>query len=120
MSMRDYIYGQVAEQISSFTRYYDSLSQLDKLSWDDEVLFKNIKCRKKSQVKLQELPDFKEGERDAVLLNGNLNYSYNIQEMLTNIYEKNSRSSRVICIVYNYYLSFYTQLEAWFKEGQNS
>ena len=106
MSMRDYIYGQVAEQVSSFTRYYDSLTQLDKLSWDDQVLFKNIKCRKKTQLKLEDLPKFEEGERDAVLLNGNLNYSYNIQEMLTNIYEKNSRSSRVICIVYNYYLSF--------------
>jgi len=104
--MRKYIYTQVAKQVSLFSRYYDSLYQLDKLPWDDQLLYNKIECKTKKSGTIDELPKFEEGDRDAILINGNFNYSYNIQEQLDNLRNNCSRNTRIVCIVYNYYLSF--------------
>lgn len=103
---RQFSYRIVAKQISSFSRYYDSLTQLNKLEWDDTVLFDNVESQNKDQSTIEDITIQEEGTRDLYLLNGNLNYSYNIQEMFEDLYKKTTRSSRVACLVYNHYLSY--------------
>lgn len=107
LSIRKYIYGILAEQINQFSRYFESFYLLDKLPWDDELLFNQVITKtKKLKMTVEELPELEEGQSDLLLINGNLNYSYNIQEYLESVYQKSSRSTRVICVVYNSYLSF--------------
>ena len=104
--MRKYLYKRASHYISSFCRYYDKLWQIDRCEWDDGLLFDEIVTGEKSQISFSEMPQLEEGNRDALLINGNLNYSYDIQSFLEELHKKCSRNTRVVLVLYNYYLSF--------------
>ncbi|MEC7276635.1 MAG: glycosyltransferase family 2 protein [Bdellovibrionota bacterium] len=103
--MRKYLYSRASHYISSFCQYYDKLWHLDRCKWDDGLLYKKIRVKEKTTVSLADFPQLEEGDRDAILINGNLNYSYDIQTYLEELYKKSSRSTRIVCVLYNYYLS---------------
>lgn len=107
LSIRRYIYGIVAEQINQFSKYFESFYMLDRLPWDDGLLYEQIISKnKKMNTTVAEIPKLREGQSDLLLINGNLNYSFDIQEYMEAVYQKSSRSTRVVCVVYNSYLAF--------------
>lgn len=110
---RRYAYTRLALEISSFTRYYDRLIQYARTVQDDGLLLDLIECPAKESIDAGgTLPDLT-GERDrrsAVLLNGTLNYSTDIQGVLAAMKPRLSRTSRVIAVVYNSYFGWIYRL----------
>lgn len=105
--MRKYVYSELGKQISLFAKYYDSITQVNKLPWDDCILFDSLESRNKNQATLHELVKSRHpGERSIFLLSGNINLSFNIQEFLEELHGYCTATTKVVCIVYNSYLSF--------------
>ncbi len=108
-SWRLYINRLIAREISVFSRYYDQLIQVNQRDEDTGHLYDYIDIPNKKQVKNSiELSDLS-GEldkRSLLLLNGNLNYDYDIQKTLDSFHEKLSQTSRLVAVLYNPYLSF--------------
>ena len=105
---RGYANRVLAAEISSLTRYYDRLIQYARHERDDGMLFDLIACPDKTVVGLDEnLPDARaqENRRSAVFLNGNFNYSNDIQGMLDTIRRSVGHTSRVVAVVYNPYFA---------------
>jgi hypothetical protein len=90
------------------TRYYDRVIQWRPCAHDTGFLFSQVEAKDKSIIgEDKTLPDLT-GEiekRTAILLNATLNHSFDIQEILTEIKERLSRTSRVVIVAYNPYLS---------------
>ena len=96
----------IAAEISGLTRYYDRIIQYAPYRGDDGLLLDLIACRDKSAVSAdEELPDMHAArdQRCAVFLNGNFNYSSDIQGLLATIRPRVSRRARVIAVTYNSY-----------------
>ena len=109
--LRRYPNALLGLEISSLTRYYDRVVQYAPARHDDGLLLDLIACPEKASVKAgTPLPDMT-GERDrrsAVLLNGTLNHSTDIQAALAEIKSRMSSTSRVIAVMYNpYFRSIY-------------
>lgn len=104
--MRKYIYGILSQEIQGFAKYYDSITQVDKHPWDDEIILDNVMHAKKSQGSLEDFDISQEDTRDVVICNGLFNYSYNIQDYLLELRKKSNRNTRVAAVVYNFYLSW--------------
>ena len=100
----------LAAEISTLTRYYDRLVQYARLGHDRGLLFEMVDCPQKALVGVDE-PMYDSGgpaRRCAVLLNGNLNHSHDIQGLLTVLRRDADRDSRVIVVLYNpYFASIY-------------
>lgn len=98
---------QVAAEISTATRYYDRVVQWAPRASDRGELLEAIDCPFKETVAAdRELPDLS-GEREqrsAVLLYGNLNYDLDIEQLLSKLKPRLSRTSRVLAVCYNPYL----------------
>lgn len=106
---RLYINRLIAGEISVFSRYYDQVIQLNKRDEDTGHLLDYLDNPKKSQVdNLQDLSDLssEKDKRSIILLNGNLNYDYDIQRTLDCCYEKMSSTTRLVAVLYNPYLSW--------------
>jgi len=111
-----YLYGLVAEEISRFGRYYDRLIEVCSSSRDSNLLYEAIDCPKKARIREnEELPDFSDemDRRTLILLNGTLNYHLDIQELLSSMKPRLSRTSRVAVVVYNFYMSWLYRLANW-------
>src|SRR5207249_9111621 len=101
------LYACAGAEVSAMTRFADRLVWWKPLPHDDGALFDAIECPEKSVVPAgEELTDFsKEPERvTTVLLNGNFNYDFDIQALLSSLKPKLARSSRVAVVTYNSYL----------------
>mgnify|MGYP000024969389 CR=1 FL=1 len=107
------IASRIASRISTFTRYYDELIQFRPLPHETGDLLARIECRAKSCV-TERLPVVEEDpeKRRAILINGTLNHSLDIQGILNDIRPALSRTSRVIAVLYNPYLQFLYSLSA--------
>jgi Glycosyl transferase family 2 len=120
---RSYANKLVALEVSSLTRYYDRMIQYARLPHDDGLLFRLIDCPDKASIVADEaLPDMtgEHERRSAVLLNGTLNHSSDIQAVLTEMAEKLGSTSRVIAVVYNPYFRAIFRLanQMGFRRGQ--
>ncbi|MCP4200400.1 MAG: glycosyltransferase family 2 protein [bacterium] len=99
----------LAAEVSTSTRYYDRVVQCAPVVFDEGDLLALVDNADKSAVStIEELPDLS-GERrrrSAVLFNGNLNFSLDIQDLLSRVRPKMSRTSRIIAVAYNPYLKW--------------
>lgn len=106
---RRYVNGLIAREISSFVRYYDRLIQWLPREQDTGALLSRIDARSKTLITESEnFPDLS-GEQDrrtAVLLNGTINHHFDIEKLLEELRPSLARTSRVILIAYNPYLSW--------------
>jgi glycosyl transferase family 2 len=111
-----YLRRLIASEISSFSQYYDQVIHWKPLPDDTGEVFRCVKCRTKRVIRDgEDFPDLcgEKGERTAVLLNGNLNYHFDIQQLFTELRGKLSRTSRLIVVAYNPYLAWVYRLAAW-------
>ncbi len=101
------------------SRYFDKVIQLDKLSFDDGILFDQVLAEKKLSVDLSAIKPDNSGQRLLYLLNGNFNYETDIQKFLTTLKSHLGRSDRIACVVYNSYLRWVYQLASFlnFRRG---
>ena len=94
----------LAGQVSRLTRYYETVTQLSPLPNDDGSLLRHIDGQAKVVAgSIDEIALAADGERRAVLLNGNLNHDLDIEATLTAIKSRLTRLSRVIVVLYNPY-----------------
>ena len=110
MSWRDYVYGHIAAEISRLTRYCDTVVQHEPLPHDDGLLLSLVECPSRTTSR----PDrtdascnagpAADGPRCVILLNGNLNYSHDIQALLASVKCGLKRTDRLVAVVYNPYL----------------
>jgi len=106
---RKHIYKLIASEISKISRYSDSLYQWRPRPDDKQILLELIDCENKSTIQSDNFPNIVEeqdSKRSLVLLNGNLNYSTDIQSLFSHLHGKLSRHDRVVAVVYNSYFSF--------------
>lgn len=104
---RPYLNRILAAEISSLTRYYDALYQVEPRSQDNGSLFLEIDCPKKEKkAAWAELPNMHADleRRSVILLNGNFNHHFDVQELLLGVKSKLGRTGRVVAVVYNSYL----------------
>jgi Glycosyl transferase family 2 len=103
-----YLNQLIAGEISAMTRYFDDIIQWLPRKEDAGYLLSLIDAQAKSTITEDELfPDLTgEAERrTAILLNGTLNHSFDIQELLMQLKPRLSRTSRIVIVAYNPYLS---------------
>lgn len=103
---RRYINKIIAAEVSRISRYYDRVIQWKPRRGDSGALLDAIDNQKKTVANsLNEVPEMQteKDERSLLLLNGNVNHSYDIQGMLMELHAKLSRSSRLVLVAYNPY-----------------
>ena len=97
----------IASEVSMFTRYFDRVIQWAPQKGDEGYLLECIDAPIKERIETgSALPDLREekDKRTALLLNGNLNYSFDIQGLLEDIKKSLSRTSRIVVVAYNPYM----------------
>ena len=115
-SWSSYLRRLIASEISSFTRYFDQVIHWKPLPADAGEVFHFVQCPTKRVIRDDEdFPNLsgQKIERTAVLLNGNLNYHFDIQQLLVELRGNLSRTSRLIVVAYNPYLSWLYRLATW-------
>ena len=108
-----YLHHLVASELNLVTRYYDRVIQWLPRQDDDGSFLARIECRHKQIIAKDEcLPDLtgEEELRTGVLINGTLNHHFDIQGLLVELKAKLSRTSRVLVVLYNPYLSWLYKL----------
>jgi hypothetical protein len=107
-----YVNRVLAAEISSLTRYYDRVVQYARLEHDRGTLLDMVDCAEKATVVAGEpIGGLREpNRRCAVLLNGNLNHSHDIQGLLDVIGRESGRDSRIIAVLYNPYFAWMFRL----------
>ena len=103
-----FFYLSLAKKISQIVRYYDSVNQYSPLEHDDGTLFDMIRDNVPSGLLTEE--KFK---RNAILINGNFNYDFDIQKHLTELQENIDSKTRLIVIGYNSYLRIIYRLATY-------
>jgi hypothetical protein len=104
---KNYVNTFLAGELSTLTRYYDSLIQWLPREDDKGGLLDAIDSPAKETIGRDEpFPDLtgESDKRTAILVNGTFNHEYDIQGLLSQLKPKLSRTSRVIAILYNPYL----------------
>lgn len=111
-SWNRYINQSIAKEISTLSRYYDRVIQWMPRSEDTRFLLNQIQSPRKEICAESSIPDLTQERslRTVILLNGNLNYNLDIQDLLTQLKTKLSRTSRVVAVAYNPYLSWLYRL----------
>lgn len=105
---RRYVYGLIAKRASRLTRYYDQVIQWRPREDGDGLLLSLIDAPDKKVVtEADEFPDLSDDwdSRTAVLLNGNFNYNTDIEGLLAGLKPSLARTSRLLVVLYNPYLS---------------
>ena len=106
VSWRKLLYALIASEISTISRYFHKIVQINPLLEDTGLLLALCDCPEKttaesiSDVK-SELPDY-----TLVLLNGNLNHDFDIEGFLQDLHSVLRRTHRVIGIIYNPYFAW--------------
>lgn len=97
---------QISLVLNRSLSYFDQIIQLERRPEDPGLILQMVNNSSKSEASTVEaLPDLKSTEkRVAILLNGNANYSLDVQTHLREIKQKLNRYSRVYLIAYNSYL----------------
>ena len=80
-------------------RYFDSVTQYSPVEHDDGTLFNMIKDSAHSGLVTEE-----KLKRNAILINGNFNYDFDIQKHLNELQDSVNSKTRLIVIGYNCYL----------------
>ncbi|MEZ6089652.1 MAG: glycosyltransferase family 2 protein [Pirellulaceae bacterium] len=114
--MRRYSYRVLAAEISATTRFADSVMQVEPLPHDDGLLLEMIDCSEKKTVDAAErVPhgDDNASSRNVVLLNGNLNASNDIQDLLSRLHDRLSMHDRLFAVLYNPYARLLFMLATW-------
>ena len=91
------------------TRYYDRVIQWGRLPHDNGHLLEAVEARTKSWLpEGSDLEDLTQERttRTAVIINGLLNHSHDIEGLLKQLQGKLSRTSRVIVVAYNPYIGW--------------
>jgi hypothetical protein len=108
MSWRDYVYGHIAAEISRLTKSCDVVVQHEPLPQDDGWLLSLVQCPSRTtsyaDASCNAAPATDGSPRCVILLNGNLNYSHDIQALLASVKCRLGRTGRLIAVVYNPYL----------------
>ncbi|MDX1371929.1 MAG: hypothetical protein R3321_05635, partial [Nitrososphaeraceae archaeon] len=107
--MIEIVINRLANNISKLTRYSDLLVQYQPLEHDSLDLFERVSADKKLIVNnTEELvkSSISEEKRAVILLNGNLNHSLDIQNLLNDIKSGISRFSRLVIVLYNPYFGW--------------
>jgi hypothetical protein len=110
---RRYVNLLIAREVSLVTRYYDRVLQWLPVKEDAGLLFEQLDARRKGMIhKGEPFPDLRDerSTRTSVLLNGTINYHFDIQGLLSQLKPLLSRTSRVVLIAYNPYLSWLYRL----------
>lgn len=108
-AMRSYCYKVIASHIFTIIQFYDTVIQLSPSIHDDLLIinylkkwFKERSLDTKTIVQNNPLQIGQAHNlRDAILLNGNLNYDFDIQATLQEIKKGITRTTRLILIMYN-------------------
>ncbi len=105
---RRYTNQLIAAHLSPLTRYLDRVIQVHPRAEDTGLLLSQLDTPETSVVPADEpfpcLTDTAD-QPTGILLNGNLNYSHDILSQLEQIKPNLARSSRVLVVAYNSYLS---------------
>src|SRR5262249_30877878 len=105
MSWREYVYGHIAAEISRLTKYCETVVQHEPLPHDNGLLLSLLECPSRTTSHAANAgPIANDSVRCVILLNGNLNYSDDIQALLTSVQCGLGRTGRLIVVVYNSYL----------------
>ncbi len=107
----EFITRTIAAEINRFSKYYDQVMQIAPLEDDRQCLLEEIRCEEKTTV--DEISDLDAGEtntRRVLLLNGNLNYETDIELQLKALFDKMSRSDRLVCVLFNPYFRWVYRL----------
>jgi Glycosyl transferase family 2 len=108
MSWRDYVYGLIAAEISRLTKYCEAVIQYEPLPQDNGLLLSLLECPSRTTSyrdgPYNAEPGADGGPRCVILLNGNLNYSHDIQALLASVKCRLRRTGRLVAVVYNPYL----------------
>ncbi len=110
---KTYVNAVLAAELSRLTRYYDQVIQWLPREDDRGLLLSLLDAPAKRRLEMDEpFPDLtaETEQRTAVLINGTLNHSLDIQAQLREIKARVSRTSRVLVILYNPYLSWLYRL----------
>lgn len=106
-TLKTWLYRRIASEMLSAVRYFDNTVQLYRPSHDDGTLFQFLPVDKKTTAdsidQLRTQIDGKES-RTAILLNGNFNYSHDIQDLLKTVKPVLNRHCRIFAVSYNSYL----------------
>src|SRR5215471_11933276 len=108
MSWRDYVYGVIAAEVSRLTKYCDTVVQHEPLPHDNGFLLSLLECPLRTTSygdgAYNAGPDADRGPRRVIFLNGNLNYSHDVQALLASVKCRLGRTGRLMAVVYNPYL----------------
>lgn len=97
----------IAQEISKISRYSNSLSYIHAFKMENSEFLDLLDAPVKSELpNLSKIEDFSQRKNytHVTILDGTLNYSYDIHKSFEEIYKKSNRHSRVIAICYNPYL----------------
>lgn len=116
MNWKRYVYHQVANEINRVTRFVARVIYLAPAPHDSGFLLEEIQAPVKETVQHMDDVDLRASTDPAiVLLNGNINRNYDVQNLLTGIHRKLNRSSRVMLVLYNPYLKWMYELAIFFR-----
>lgn len=110
---KPFIYKAISRELNSLARYCTRVLQWEKREEDVGILLEEIdNDNKNTGISRARLPEFtfKPDARDLIIINGNFNYDFDIEESLRAIYERINRHSRVAIVTYNPYYSFLFRL----------
>ncbi len=102
--MRDYFYRLIGDQINRVAKYSTESCQVDPLEHDDSLLFSKLVSQQTEKRDLNAIPEHNETDRTVFLVNGNLNYNLDCQQLLRDLRKKSTRHTRIAIIAYNPYL----------------
>lgn len=108
-----YLHLVIASEINAITRYYDRVIHWLPRPNDNGSLFAAVEAPVKQLIdSAEQFPDLTSEQelRTAILVNGTFNHHFDIQDLLSSLKRKLSRTSRLVAILYNPYLSWLYKL----------
>ncbi|MBT9582105.1 glycosyltransferase family 2 protein [bacterium] len=110
-----YALAWIAAEVSTLSRYYDAVVQWRPRSQDHGQLLDQIECAHKTVASTgEQLREICATHGSVlVLFNGNTNYDLDIQATFEEVHRYLNRSSRVVLVSYNSYLTWAYRLAKW-------
>lgn len=111
MSVFHYSRLLIAKELARSVKYFDQLIQISHPANSSQQLSDILQHPHSRVISLEQFPSLKSQDtRDAVIMNGNFNHAYDIQNQLLQLYAKMNRHSRLMVILYNPYMAFLVKL----------